>query len=96
MKCPKCRDVELEQIEKHGIELDRCPTCGGMWFDQGEVDELEDQRLDVDEVKGTMVVMEKESDFACPHCGETLNQFDYRYYGLTLEYCPAGHGYWLD
>jgi rubrerythrin len=39
MKCPKC-GMDLATIEFRGIKLDRCPSCGGTWFDAGEVEQL--------------------------------------------------------
>lgn len=39
MKCPKC-GMDLEHFELKGIELDRCVSCGGTWFDQGELEEI--------------------------------------------------------
>lgn len=39
MRCPKC-GMELTHFDLHGIELDRCVSCHGTWFDAGEVDEL--------------------------------------------------------
>ena len=40
MKCPKCRVGEMENVVFEGIEVDRCPGCGGMWFDAGEAETL--------------------------------------------------------
>lgn len=31
---------ELESVQLHGMEVDRCATCGGVWFDAHEVEEL--------------------------------------------------------
>ncbi|GAB4465927.1 MAG: hypothetical protein OHK0029_36910 [Armatimonadaceae bacterium] len=39
MVCPLCAS-ELQQVERQGIELDYCPDCGGLWLDQGELNEL--------------------------------------------------------
>ena len=41
MKCPKC-EVSLEKYKYEGIEIEKCPTCQGMWFDYQELDDLED------------------------------------------------------
>ncbi|MCH7714887.1 MAG: zf-TFIIB domain-containing protein [Gemmatimonadetes bacterium] len=39
MKCPKCgHDLTVEQY--HGIEIDRCTNCNGVWFDAGEAEQL--------------------------------------------------------
>lgn len=39
MKCPIC-NVELLMTDKHGIEIDYCPTCRGIWLDRGELEKL--------------------------------------------------------
>ena len=35
MKCPGCAN-DMAQIEIHSIEIDRCPSCGGIVLDKGE------------------------------------------------------------
>lgn len=40
MKCPVCKDVTLLMSEKHGIEIDYCPECRGIWLDRGELDKI--------------------------------------------------------
>ena len=39
MKCPKC-GYDLITGEWHGIEVDQCTHCHGVWFDKGEVENL--------------------------------------------------------
>lgn len=39
MKCPICA-VDLMMTERHGIEIDYCPKCRGVWLDRGELDKL--------------------------------------------------------
>jgi hypothetical protein len=34
MKCPMCKDVDLLITERHGVEIDQCPICCGIWFDR--------------------------------------------------------------
>jgi Zn-finger nucleic acid-binding protein len=40
MKCPVCKTPELLMADRHGIEIDYCPTCRGVWLDRGELDKL--------------------------------------------------------
>ena len=35
--CPKCAGL-LETYSFHEIILDRCPICGGIWMDKGELE----------------------------------------------------------
>jgi hypothetical protein len=36
MKCPKC-GANLTTETFHGIQIDRCPDCLGIWLDDGEI-----------------------------------------------------------
>ena len=40
MKCPTCKTVDLVMSERHGIEIDYCPQCRGIWLDRGELDKI--------------------------------------------------------
>lgn len=46
MKCPKC-GMDLTTIEMKGIQLDRCVSCGGTWFDGGEMEQMMGQEQGV-------------------------------------------------
>ena len=39
MKCPKCGGA-LQTELFHGVQVDRCPDCHGLWLDHDEVDTL--------------------------------------------------------
>jgi len=40
--CPKCEKSKLHQVSKRGVELDVCSFCGGMFFDEGELERMID------------------------------------------------------
>ena len=40
-KCPKC-GADLQEREHHGVKIDQCVECGGMWLDKGELELIED------------------------------------------------------
>ena len=40
MKCPKCNSVNLNLMERQGVELDYCPECRGIWLDRGELEKV--------------------------------------------------------
>jgi Zn-finger nucleic acid-binding protein len=47
--------------------------------------------------KGSLVHFQSKTDYPCPHCGEKLDEFQYRLYNLKLDYCAGNdHGFWLD
>jgi uncharacterized protein len=39
MHCPKC-GMDLQEFDFRGLKLDRCGSCGGVWFDEGEMEQL--------------------------------------------------------
>ncbi|WP_299495440.1 zf-TFIIB domain-containing protein [uncultured Shewanella sp.] len=43
IQCPKCIDVTMQRhfySPKKIIEVDECPSCGGFWFDYGELEKI--------------------------------------------------------
>ncbi|WP_343117350.1 zf-TFIIB domain-containing protein [Ostreiculturibacter nitratireducens] len=42
MRCP-IDNSELEMTERHGVEIDYCPNCRGVWLDRGELDKIIDR-----------------------------------------------------
>lgn len=40
MKCPKC-GMDLQEIEFHGVKVDQCASCGGIFLDAGELEQIE-------------------------------------------------------
>lgn len=54
MKCPVCKDATLMMAERHGIEVDYCPQCRGVWLDRGELDKIIEQAAaqDVSDMQG--------------------------------------------
>ncbi len=94
MKCPNCGS-ELTPAKRDGLEVEACPSCNGIWMTQQELAQLEDEAFDLGK-KGTLVFNPEPSSRTCPECGAGLKRFQYRDYDLELEFCDAGHGYWLD
>lgn len=39
MRCPK-DGTTLETFHRNGVEIERCPTCRGVWLDRGELDKI--------------------------------------------------------
>lgn len=38
MKCPKC-GMDLQTMKFQGVEVDQCASCGGVFFDAGEIEQ---------------------------------------------------------
>lgn len=39
MRCPKCGAV-MKEIGEHGVRIDRCTSCEGIYLDRGELEEI--------------------------------------------------------
>jgi uncharacterized protein len=39
MICPRC-NTQLLMSDKHGVEIDYCPSCRGIWLDKGELEKI--------------------------------------------------------
>jgi len=95
MNCPRCQAaLSVEQYQ--GVEVDRCRSCKGMWLEYHELDQLEDEELDDDDVKGSLMFRSYQGDLHCPTCESGMQMFHYRAYDLELDFCPNEHGFWLD
>jgi len=95
MNCP--RDGAILHTEReHGVEVDRCATCKGAWYDYDELAELEATVADEDQRLGTIEYSKHESRIECPVCAAPMHAFNYRAYNLELDACAEGHGWWLD
>jgi Zn-finger nucleic acid-binding protein len=95
MKCPKC-SVELVELKRSGIDLESCPSCGGMWLTSQELTQLEDEVFDFgDDEKGSLMLGSHPTTLKCPQCSKPMRSFQYRLYDLEMDYCEDGHGYWL-
>ena len=53
MNCPRC-SATLTERKLKDVEVDRCPECDGLWLDFHELDQLEDNAMDDDSLKGMM------------------------------------------
>jgi len=37
--CPSCH-VPMREVRKHGVLIDLCPNCHGVWLDRGELEKI--------------------------------------------------------
>lgn len=45
MLCPCCETV-LVSSERHGVDIDYCPQCHGVWLARGALDKIIDRAYD--------------------------------------------------
>ena len=107
MNCPKCLG-KLSPVIMGNVELDRCFICEGIRFDPGELGrvldnymkDLENITLDSD-VFDAKEASEYSAHFSekegtCPHCNAKTLTSKENHSGIVIDYCPEGHGIWLD
>jgi Zn-finger nucleic acid-binding protein len=101
MKCPKCSG-EMAIVSYDEIKVDRCISCGGLWFQPEELRTLRDDIWMADYIldsgdKSTGKRSNAIKDIECPECATTMKQeFDEEQSHITYESCPIGHGTFLD
>lgn len=96
MNCPNCNS-ELVPSKRHGVDVEFCPKCEGMWLSAQELEQLEDEAFDFgEEEKSTLAFNPSPDNRPCPQCGKAMKSFDYRFFDLKMDFCEEGHGYWLD
>jgi Zn-finger nucleic acid-binding protein len=99
MRCPKCRS-DMDQIEIDGLEIDRCSSCRGLWFDAGELNRLRNRRaaaaIDIGDPK-TGKVQNKIDRYRCPRCGgPMIRMVDAKQPHIWYENCGSCHGSYFD
>lgn len=95
MHCPKCKEGVLKAHIVADVEVERCPICQGIWFDEDELSTLlkqkkalplKKQRAEMNIQKGT-----------CPRDGtDLLRVFSKRNRSIIIDLCPVCKGIWLD
>lgn len=102
MDCIRCA-TGMRKVVKDGVLIDRCPSCKGVWLDDGELEKLEagkemphavllhQARKELREEAAKMVSIAG----LCPRCQiKKLVQVHRR--GVTLDCCPECGGFFFD
>lgn len=45
LRCPVCPEIDLERLKYRAVEVDRCPTCRGIFLDHGEIQRIAERTL---------------------------------------------------
>ncbi len=101
MNCPRCKEpVETRNIGE--IEIDECPKCEGLWFDQGEFEQVKDQ-ADPDLEWWKFDIWAREDQFKvagqpipCPKCSTEMFAVNYESTNVEIDVCSQCRGVWLD
>ena len=101
MPCPICKK-ELEKAIFYGVEIDYCPTCLGVWFEEEELRWAKDEKdrnlrwLDIDIWKDNEKFKISPNQRLCPSCRMPLYQVGYGESGIFVDVCNLCRGIWLD
>ena len=99
MKCPKCNGG-METIDHAGVEVDRCKSCQGIWFDIGERDSMRHRELATAIDTGDPLVGKESNritNYRCPRCnGGMMRVVDPRRKDVWFEECTACRGSFFD
>ena len=99
MQCPKCQ-TDLSAPERiQDLSVDRCPSCGGIWFDDQELIPLLHENLKAlaSLRTGSDTHDQNSKRGQCPRdATELLRVYSSFSKLVVLDSCPQCHGIWLD
>jgi Zn-finger nucleic acid-binding protein len=106
LTCPRCRiDLNRRTIAEpdYRLVIDTCPECGGIWFDRGLLERLEQLEhiveptfVEVREIPSPDAQMEI---LQCPSCKKEQimrKEVHFRDSRVITDHCPGCGGVWLD
>ncbi len=98
MNCPKCKEL-LVAKQVRGTEVDRCPACGGIWFDNSELEAiLQHSRSELRPLsRGREEEELNRQAGKCPRDGQKMMRVcSAKDSSVVLDVCPQCSGIWLD
>ena len=98
LTCVKCTSV-LDKSKVGEIEVDLCPSCGGLWLDKGEIERLgKTSSTEVDGLRealtGGAQAGVSETPTSCPACPGKLREV--RVGRVIVDVCGKCGGLFLD
>ncbi len=102
MECIRC-NIRMNKEIKHGVLIDSCPICDGVWLDHGELDMLKkgEKKINSELLKDLYQEVEIESQASrsktglCPKCDS--NNFALKLvHGVEIDYCSDCKGAFFD
>jgi Zn-finger nucleic acid-binding protein len=90
----------MEAVAYGGIEVDRCTSCKGIWFDVGETEWLRDEQAAaiIDSGDPSVGRQTNEIDrYRCPRCGGgMMRRVDLQRTRIRYEECTSCRGSFFD
>ncbi|MCH8741565.1 zf-TFIIB domain-containing protein [Patescibacteria group bacterium] len=101
MSCPFCKE-NLEKAIFYGVEIDYCPKCLGLWFEEEELRLAKDKKdeslnwLDIDLWKERKKFKISKGQKLCPSCRLPFYEVNYGDSKISVDFCNICLGVWLD
>jgi Zn-finger nucleic acid-binding protein len=102
MKCPRCAEPDLVAKTIETVEFDECPRCGGVWLDQGELEQAKDlvapdlRWWDFEIWKHPEQFKLVENPLFCPNDSKEMLAINYGSTNIEIDVCSQCRGIWLD
>ncbi len=101
IKCPACgNEMQKIFIADKGINIDICANgCGGIFFDNKEIQEFSEKDADISEIKQALsnknfMPVDETKTRICPACGTPMAKT--RAFGVQIDTCYKCGGLFLD
>lgn len=100
INCPACGKIMQKIILQGGFAVDICADgCGGMFFDNKEIAELNTSEKDIQEIKNLLEgkifnIVDENKTRICPACGTKMAKT--RALGVQIDTCYNCNGVFLD
>lgn len=102
MICPDC-GKELTKTDYKEIEIYECTSCGGKWFERGQLKSAKDNEnenigwLDFDPFGRDAEQLSSGSEGKlCPNCRKAMTSLKYSKSSIVIDKCRDCEGVWLD
>ena len=103
MICPAC-DNGLTEMKAGDVTVDVCAGgCGGIWFDNSELEKMDEPHESVGEA---LLEVPRDENFRvnheqrrnCPHCADVVmgRHFMSAKMEVSVDECPGCGGHWVD
>ncbi len=103
LSCPRCKEDLIVKTIRHpkaDVEVDACPSCQGIWFDYGELQQLETLVTPVFyERRKIPPIYEQLTPLFCPYCDThpMMEKHEHpRDAKVIFDLCEHCLGIWLD
>lgn len=101
MYCPSCKK-DLKKAIFYGVEVDYCPNCLGIFFEEEELRWAKDEKdknlnwVDIDLWEDLKKLSISREQRLCPSCRLPLYEVNYNDSKIIVDICNVCRGIWLD